>query len=79
LNIAGSGRPDKIALIFIADTSPEDFAAPISSVRWFQSGVQFNDWIDDIQQHASHRLSDHPFILLKFIVRTNGLYLGEGG
>jgi hypothetical protein len=46
-------------------------------LQWLQIGVQFNDWIDDIQQHASHRLSDHSFILLKFIVGTNGLYLGE--
>ena len=46
-------------------------------LRWFQIGVQFNYWIDDIQQHASHRLSDHSFIFLKFIVGTNGLYLGE--
>jgi hypothetical protein len=46
-------------------------------LQWLQIGVQFNDWIDDIQQHASHRLSDHSFIRLKFIVGTNGLYLGE--
>ena len=46
-------------------------------LRWFQIRVQFNDWIDDIQQHASHRLADHSFISLKFTIRTNGLYLGE--
>jgi hypothetical protein len=46
-------------------------------LRWFQIGIQFNYWIDDIQQHASHRLADHSFISLKFTIRTNGLYLGE--
>src|SRR5262249_54501114 len=46
-------------------------------VRWLQIGVQFNYWIDDIQQHASHGLPDHSFIFLKFMIRTNGLYLGE--
>src|SRR5262249_12544180 len=46
-------------------------------LRWLQIGVQFNYWIDDIQQHASHGLPDHSFIFLKFMIRTNGLYLGE--
>jgi hypothetical protein len=39
--------------------------------------VHLDNWIDHIQQHASHRLPDHLSVLAKFVVRTNGFYLGE--